>query len=58
MKRPNPERIDSENPEWSEEDFAGAVPLSGLPVELQALLSSAKQEKKEPAPRSARQPAA
>jgi hypothetical protein len=35
MKRPNPEWIDDENPEWAEEDFAKAVPLSGLPVELQ-----------------------
>ena len=58
MKRPNPERIDSENPEWSEEDFAKAVPLSGLPAELQTLLSSAKPGRKEPAPRSTRQPAA
>jgi hypothetical protein len=34
MKRPNPELIDDENPEWTEEDFAKAVPFSGLPAEL------------------------
>jgi hypothetical protein len=58
MKRPNPELIDDENPEWSEEDFAKVVPFSGLPVELQNLLSSPKQEREEIASRSTRQPAA
>jgi hypothetical protein len=42
MKRPNPELMDDENPEWTEEDFAKAVPFSGLPLELQALLSEPK----------------
>lgn len=37
-----PELIDDENPEWTEEDFEKAVPFSGLPVELQALLSDEK----------------
>jgi hypothetical protein len=50
MKRPNPELIDQENPEWTEEDFARAVPFSGLPAELRNLLSSSKQEKKIPSP--------
>jgi hypothetical protein len=58
MKRPNPELIDQENPEWTEEDFAKAVPFSGLPAELQNLLSSSKQQREEPDPRSTRQPAA
>jgi len=58
MKRPNPELIDADNPEWTEEDFAKAVPLSGLPTELQNLLSSPKQERKETASRSTRKPAA
>jgi hypothetical protein len=40
MKRPNPELIDEEDPEWTEEDFAKAVPFAGFPVELQNLLSS------------------
>lgn len=58
MQRPNPELIDDENPEWTEEDFAKAVPFSGLPVELQNLLSTQEQEKKENAPPSSRKPAA
>ncbi|MGD0800233.1 MAG: hypothetical protein ABR906_02845 [Terracidiphilus sp.] len=58
MKIPNPELIDQENPEWTEEDFAKAVPFSGLTAELQKLLSQTKQEREETASRSARQPAA
>jgi hypothetical protein len=58
MKRPNPELIDAENPEWTEEDFANAIPFSGLPVELQNLLSSAKPEREETTSRSVSQPAA
>lgn len=37
-KRPNPELIDDENPEWTEEDFKRAVPFSSLPESLQAKL--------------------
>ena len=40
QKRPNPELIDEENPEWTEEDFARAVPFSALPEELRKTLSS------------------
>ena len=58
MKKPNPELIDDENPEWTEEDFAKAVPFSGLPVELQNQLSSLKKEREETSTRPARQPAA
>ena len=36
--RPNPELIDDENPEWTEEDFKRAVPFSSLPESLQAKL--------------------
>jgi len=43
MKAPEPEMIDDENPEWTDEDFARAVPFSALPVELQQLLSSEKR---------------
>ena len=35
--------IDDENPEWTDEDFARAVPFSALPAELQQLLSSEKR---------------
>ncbi|MDP4029114.1 MAG: BrnA antitoxin family protein [Gallionella sp.] len=37
-KRPDPELIDDENPEWTEEDFERAVPFSALPESLQAKL--------------------
>lgn len=44
MKRsPNPERIDAENPEWTKEDFARAVPFSQLPESLQEKLRSLKK---------------
>jgi hypothetical protein len=45
MRKPNPELIDDENPEWTEEDFAKAVPFSGLPPEMQKLLSGEKHVK-------------
>jgi uncharacterized protein (DUF4415 family) len=37
-KRPNPELIDDENPELTEEWFERAVPFSDLPASLQAKL--------------------
>jgi uncharacterized protein (DUF4415 family) len=37
-KKLNPELIDDDNPEWTDEDFARAVPFSGLPESLQAKL--------------------
>ncbi|MCM1528342.1 MAG: BrnA antitoxin family protein [Bacteroides sp.] len=30
MKRPNPEMIDDENPEWTEEDFRNAMNFSEI----------------------------
>jgi hypothetical protein len=41
-EHPDPELIDEENPEWTAEDFARAVPFSGLPKELQELLLQPK----------------
>lgn len=38
-KRPNPELIDDENPELTEEWFARAIPFSGLPKSLQTTLA-------------------
>ncbi|WP_233233734.1 BrnA antitoxin family protein [Bordetella sp. LUAb4] len=39
MKKPNPELIDDENPEWTEEDFKRARPASEvLPEAVQAKL--------------------
>jgi hypothetical protein len=40
MKMSDTELIDEDNPEWTDEMFARAVPFSGLPQELQDLLSS------------------
>ena len=42
VEAPDPELIDDENPEWTDEMFARAVPFSALPAELQSLLSSPK----------------
>ena len=39
-KPPNPERVDDENPEWTDDDFKRAVPFSGLPEPLQAKLAA------------------
>ena len=58
MKKPNPELIVDENPEWTDEDFAKPVPFSGLPAELQNLLSSTGLEQNEKAPTPNRQPTA
>jgi uncharacterized protein (DUF4415 family) len=44
-KTPNPEMIDAENPEWTDEDFARAVPFSQLPESLQAKLRSLKKSR-------------
>jgi hypothetical protein len=58
MRRPNPELIDDENPEWTDEDFAKAVPFSGLPLEMQKLLSGEKHVKPDAETVPTRQPAA
>ena len=58
MKKPDPELIDDENPEWTDEDFAKAVPFSGLPDELQNRLSSLIQKREETNSRPAHKPAA
>ena len=55
---PDPELIDDENPEWTDEMFARAVPFSGLPQELQTLLSGEKHIKPDAETSSTRQPAA
>jgi len=50
--------IDDENPEWTDEMFARAVPFSGLPQELQDLLSGPKRIKPDADDDTTRQPAA
>ena len=49
---PDPELIDDENPEWTDEMFARSVPFSGLPPELQKLLSGEKIVKPDAVPGS------
>lgn len=39
-KKVNPELIDDENPEWTDENFKNAVSFSKLPVSLQKKLSA------------------
>lgn len=46
-KRPNPEQIDEDNPEWSDEDFRRARPAAEvLPPDLYAALLAMNQEAK------------
>jgi uncharacterized protein (DUF4415 family) len=45
MRNPNPEMIDAENPEWTQEDFDRAVPFSQLPESLQEKLRSLKKQR-------------
>jgi len=58
MQKPNPELVDEENPEWTDETFTRAVPFSALPAELQALLSEPKHVTPDAETPSTRQPAA
>jgi uncharacterized protein (DUF4415 family) len=47
---PNPELIDDDNPEWTEEDFKRAIPFSALPESLQRTLLNLKGRGKQQAP--------
>lgn len=58
MKAPNPELIDDENPEWTDEMFAKAIPFSALPAELRQLLSEPKHIVPDVETASTREPAA
>lgn len=55
---PEPELIDNENHEWTDEDFARAIPFSALPKEMQGLLLSPKRLKPDEQESPAQQPAA
>jgi uncharacterized protein (DUF4415 family) len=48
--KPNPELVDDDNPEWTEEDFKNAVPFSALPESLQTTLRSLKRRGKQQSP--------
>ena len=37
-KKPDPEMVDNDNPEWTDKMFRTAVPFSGLPTTLQRKL--------------------
>lgn len=37
-RKPKPELNDEDNPEWTKEDFARAIPFSALPESLQVKL--------------------
>jgi uncharacterized protein (DUF4415 family) len=37
-KRAGKAAVDQDNPEWTRKDFAGAVPIGGLPAGLQRVL--------------------
>ena len=47
-KRPNPELIDEENPEWTAADFKRAKRISELPPELQEKLRGVRGPQKAP----------
>jgi len=47
-KKPNPTRIDDDNPEWKAADVKAAAPLSGLSATLQAKLRRARGPNRAP----------
>ncbi|MDE2416837.1 MAG: BrnA antitoxin family protein [Burkholderiales bacterium] len=47
-KKPKPEPIDSENPEWTTQDIKTATPFSSLPATLQTKLRRRGPQKTPP----------
>ena len=47
-KKPSPEKVDKDNPEWIAEDFTRAVSLAGLPESLQTKLRRVRGPNKTP----------
>jgi len=47
-KKPNPELIDLDNPEWTAQDIQSAVQISKLPATLQAKLRGRGHQKAPP----------
>ena len=47
-KKPNPELIDNDNPEWTAQDIKTAIPFSRLPATLQAKLGGRGPQKAPP----------
>jgi hypothetical protein len=54
-KKPNPEMIDKENPEWTKAAFKVAVPLSGLPKSTQKVLSNRGKRSPQKSPKGVSQ---
>lgn len=44
-KKPNPELIDTDNPEWTAQDIKTAMPFASLPATLQAKLGGRGPQK-------------
>ena len=42
-RKPKPELIDNDNPEWTAKEIAGAVPFSALPESLRNKLTALKK---------------
>ncbi|MCM1512911.1 MAG: BrnA antitoxin family protein [Oxalobacter formigenes] len=47
-KKPDPEMIDDENPEWTREEVRTAMRFSDLPLDLQKVLKSGRGPQKAP----------
>lgn len=47
-KRPDPELVDDENPEWTEEDFRTAKRFSEMPTSFQEKIRRARGPQKHP----------
>lgn len=47
-KKPNPELIDNDNPEWTAQDIKTAMPFVSLPATLQAKLGKRGPQKAPP----------
>jgi uncharacterized protein (DUF4415 family) len=47
-KKPNPELIDNDNPEWTAQDVKTAMPFSSLPASLQVKLGRRGPQKAPP----------
>ena len=47
-KKPNPELIDDENPEWTPENFDNALSFSDLPKSLQSKLRRTRGPNRQP----------
>jgi len=47
-KKPDPEMIDDENPEWGDAEFASAKKFTEMPAEFQAVVRKVRGPQKSP----------